>query len=1084
MLRSLAILLSVAAALCMHAAPQAHAAAFDPDLKWRTMETPHFNITFHQGEAALAEEVANTAESVWAKMTVEFETYPKRPTELVLIDPTDMANGYAMTLPVNTIVIFVTSPSEDSTLSLYSDWTDTILTHEYSHILHLDTIEGLPKLLRYAFGRVININRASPGWIVEGLATFQETRHTPGGRGRSNIAHMIKRAAVIEDQFPPLGNMDGFQSAPPGGNLRYLFGQDFIQYIADNTRDEVWTDWVHTYGGWIPFWLPTKRVMGKRFVPFYREWHSELEKRYGEQADHVRSLGETPTQLVSDGIGSCMGPSWSPSGKQLVFSCAHPVDGASIQILKDGEEEPEEELKGAFATDFTWRSDETAFFYSSSHTVDRFNLFNDIYFHKLGRETSSLMTRGKRARQPNLSPDGKELLVVTNKLQQNQLARLSIDQELEPITEFDGHEQIATPQFSPDGRFLTLSMWKAGTRDIWVFNADGTPFRQVTSDIAHDMDPTWSADGRWLYFSTDRTGIFNIFAIHLETEELFQVTNVIGGAFHPAPHPDGTKMAFESFSHNGMDIVTTTLGQDGWHTKGKLTSTVEGEGKLSDTISGEKTEAPPPEQAEPMESVTKLGLERLPSGIARSVPISTFPGLQGFGAPMNGWDKLPAFGNPYLDTPDSGPGVEHGGVQTENNNDEEEDFDFSHPVRRYKPTGTMFPPRYVRPGTSITYGPALKAFLGTSSWDTLMRWFYSGFISYRTDNQFLGWGASLAYNRYLPVFSAGAYQYSVRYGNLFTEPGPPTGGGSWIRSIEQLDDRYWDKRTKAYLQMSYPLDDYTNFYVQWQGTHRTPLTPLSAYEENGVNIYRSNLPTRGFQSALGAGWGYGKGSAYGRAISTEKGTYYGASAKLSSAMLGSYQLDDTDQHIPFTQLQFTGEWREYFSIPWFDDHVFATKVAGGGTVGDRTRYGSYRLGGNFGQGGLYTLPEEYRSLRGFKAASVYGDWYYQGSVEYRLPLWWIDRGVGTIPAFARHISAATFLDAGYAFNELPDGSDDATPLLPQTLVGTGVEVRGRAIIAYGIDAMARFGYAFGLRGTGAIPLGDPTGLYMRFDASF
>ena len=72
----------------------AQAASFDPRLEWRTLETPHFNITFHQGEAALAEEVAGIAEAVFEKMSAEFDYTLKRPTEL-LIDPTDLANGYA-----------------------------------------------------------------------------------------------------------------------------------------------------------------------------------------------------------------------------------------------------------------------------------------------------------------------------------------------------------------------------------------------------------------------------------------------------------------------------------------------------------------------------------------------------------------------------------------------------------------------------------------------------------------------------------------------------------------------------------------------------------------------------------------------------------------------------------------------------------------------------------------------------------------------------------------------------------------------------------------------------------------------------
>ena len=163
--------------------------------------------------------------------------------------------------------------------------------------------------------------------------------------------------------------------------------------------------------------------------------------------------------------------------------------------------------------------------------------------------------------------------------------------------------------------------------------------------------------------------------------------------------------------------------------------------------------------------------------------------------------------------------------------------------------------------------------------------------------------------------------------------------------------------------------------------------------------------------------------------------------------------------------------------------MVATSLAAGGTVGDRTRYGSYRLGGNFGQGGIYSLPEEYRSLRGFRPAAVYGDWYYLASMEYRLPLWWIDRGVGTIPFFARYIAATAFLDAGNAFNELPSGSADQAPPFQQTLVGAGAEIRGRAIIGYGINAVARLGYGFALRGPG-IPFGSADGLYIRFDTGF
>ncbi|MEC8424717.1 MAG: hypothetical protein VX000_13130, partial [Myxococcota bacterium] len=155
------------------------AASFDPDLTWRTMDTPHFHITFHGGLEQIAEETALVAEDIWAELTEELQHDPARRTEVVLVDNTDSANGYAMTLPVNTIVIYVTAPTEGSTLDNYEDWNDAILTHEYTHILHIDTVEGLPRLLRRVLGRVVSVNRVSPGWIVEGHATLQETRHTP-----------------------------------------------------------------------------------------------------------------------------------------------------------------------------------------------------------------------------------------------------------------------------------------------------------------------------------------------------------------------------------------------------------------------------------------------------------------------------------------------------------------------------------------------------------------------------------------------------------------------------------------------------------------------------------------------------------------------------------------------------------------------------------------------------------------------------------------------------------------------------------------------------------------------------------------
>ena len=142
------------------------AANYDPELTWRVLQTEHFSIHFHGGEEQLANEMGHLVEVVYDEMTAELKWEPKERTAVVLVDNTDFANGYASYLPQNTIVIFVTAPEANSTLSFYHDWNDLIFTHEYTHILHIDTISGFNAILRKVLGRVVSINGLAPNWVV------------------------------------------------------------------------------------------------------------------------------------------------------------------------------------------------------------------------------------------------------------------------------------------------------------------------------------------------------------------------------------------------------------------------------------------------------------------------------------------------------------------------------------------------------------------------------------------------------------------------------------------------------------------------------------------------------------------------------------------------------------------------------------------------------------------------------------------------------------------------------------------------------------------------------------------------------
>lgn len=1034
--------------LSLLSAPTALAAAYDPALAWRTLETEHFEITFHQGEEQLANELGTSAEEIWAELTVDMDWVPRAKTQIVLVDHTDVANGYASTVPYNAIVIFVTAPQESSGLAYYDDWSTMILTHEFAHILHLDNVQGGPALLRYALGRIISVNQLSPWWIVEGSATYQETRHTGAGRGHLVNPHseMQIRTAWLEGPFPTIDQMDGFMSGPPGGNTRYVFGQSFLAWVADNTSDDAITRWNSSYGGWwLPYYLPAKQVFGQSWVELYDGWTAWLDTHYTAQIAEIQARGEmTVGEPLTDVDGSCYGATFSPQGDKIVWACSDRVIGSNIYLADSQGKDPVVEVPEGFARTFSWRPDGQAFAYSASHVVDDFNLYDDIYFHTLGSEGAKRLTNGQRARDPAFSPDGSDLLVVQNRVQNNNLGRMRIDQSVAPLTDYSDHTQLSTPVWSPDGRFIALSAWQEGQRDLWVFNTDGSPYRRITMDAAMDRDPVFSADGRTLYFASDRSGVSNLYAVDLESEQLYQVTNVLTGAFQPAPSPDGALLVWQQFTGRGYQLMRAEIDRSLWQPAGALPLSYAHRGELAALIPGAVAPVQPAMRPVPPTGNTGFSGEQVEVGGGSSFMGVAFVGDQ----PTRGADQ--------------------DDVSTTSGADLSADLDypFDYPVSDYKALHTLLPPRYLMPSVYST-GIGLGFSLSTGSSDQLKRHLYGAAVNYRSDANFIGWGVAYTWNRYRPIVSVNASRSVVPYQDIYRLPDAEPGAA--IPTVESTGVRYWDQRLRFGAGVSYSRRQRTALGLRWNGVLRRPLEQLPA------GAYEPLLPTRGFISTLSAGWSYYRGRAYSYSISPEDSRLLRVNTNINHAAIGAFVYEDGKLQ-PFNRLQVTGEVREYVALPWAANHVLGLRAAGGVSVGDQLNFGSFILGGSFGESPWVQTPGEWQPLRGHPVGADRGDGYYLGSVEYRAPLWRIDRGWRTAPLFLRTLHGAAFVDFGDAFN----GSDGVE--VPR--VGAGAELRMTILAGWGLGFTGRVGYAVGVSGPTGYGPTDPGSLYLRLGSSF
>jgi serine/threonine-protein kinase len=92
----------------------------------------------------------------------------------------------------------------------------------------------------------------------------------------------------------------------------------------------------------------------------------------------------------------------------------------------------------------------------------------------------------------------------------------------------EGHNYHA-PEFSPDGRRLSVDFTGSDGRDVWLLSlAQGTLSRATFDRDGHDG--TWSPDGQYLTYTTIKTGTFGLFRVRVgnagQAESLLAAPNL------------------------------------------------------------------------------------------------------------------------------------------------------------------------------------------------------------------------------------------------------------------------------------------------------------------------------------------------------------------------------------------------------------------------------------------------------------------------------------------------------------------------------------------------------------------------------
>lgn len=583
-------------ALSVLAFAGAAGAAGNPRLRWKQIETPHFRVTFYASEEEIALRVADLAESIHARLVPAVGWAPSEKTEIAITDFTDSANGFATALPYDSIHMFATPPDDLSPLGDVDDWYGTLVTHEYTHVLHTDHIRGLPAIVNAILGKTIAPNQIEPRWLLEGLAVFEESEKTSGGRLRSPTWNMYMRADVLENNFASLDEISNTPRRFPQGNLWYLYGSFFMQWIAETYGQEAIRTMIDDYGHQlIPYGInrSIKRATGRTFEDMYPAFRETLAREQGALRDKVAARGLREGKKVTRHGQGAFNPRWVPAnawkheGDAVVYfrDDGHEQGGlAMVRIARDARGglartwDPEHELVARTSGDgYASFLPNGGVVFDSGAIYDNLYGYDDLFMMAPGAKGSmglennrARLTNGWRATQPDVSPDGRLVAFVSNSKGTTylQLAELK-DGRLENVRALvpsGPHDLAFSPRFSPDGRSVVYSSWRrGGFRDVRLVDVATGKVRELTHDRAIDGGPSFTPDGKYVVFHSDRAfGIVNVFAFELATGTLKQVTNVLGGAFQPAVSPDGKTLLYTGFDHTGYDLRALAFDPATW----------------------------------------------------------------------------------------------------------------------------------------------------------------------------------------------------------------------------------------------------------------------------------------------------------------------------------------------------------------------------------------------------------------------------------------------------------------------------------------------------------------------------------------
>ena len=531
--------------------------AVDPRLNWNTITSEHFYIHYADGYERLAQKTANSAEQAHAKLQPIFNWQPKDKTHLVVSDETDSANGFATPLTFNRSVLFMSPPDSANTLEDFDDWLETLITHEYTHILHLDKTSGGAKGLRNIFGRhfLLFPNAYQPNWFVEGLSTYHETDKLKGiGRGQSSVFKMMMRNEV-ENGIKPVSQVNLPLRSWPIGAAPYLYGVHFYQFIEETRGKKGIEKLINNYSNnIIPFMINTntQQMFGKDVTQLWAEFSAWLNKRYQPMIESQKAAGLVEGNKITN-FGYRTNSVDVDSDDAVYFVANGAFDHAQLMKRTGNKTLTVSEVSNGAIINAHAQS---GVLVTQQDFCDEYNINSDIYLVEKGDDSIKQITYCGRYRSATWTADGQSIIAVKSIKGRSQLVLLNKKGEkIKDLWRGNNTDVVSQIKISPKGNAIVAAVFRTSKGwNIEEFNLQTLKWAAITNDRYIDMYPSYTDNGEAILFSSERSGRYQIYRYEKNHEQIKQLTRVADGAFNPVQFNQQSPLYYVGYNNNGRDI--------------------------------------------------------------------------------------------------------------------------------------------------------------------------------------------------------------------------------------------------------------------------------------------------------------------------------------------------------------------------------------------------------------------------------------------------------------------------------------------------------------------------------------------------